>query len=637
MGDLKTPIEVTVVPEGMLWQPQDDDNVTGVIDNVANFIYDAFGGYNFIPATNPVTIVPTTGMVVQCGGTGQTLICQGRSLDVCPAHNITIAAAGGSDRLDLIAVKATRTPGSTTITRNVRSDSATPQLVTLTGTLVAGTATVALPTGYTSAPAIIGVTPIGYGIGKVDVASVTTSQVVFQSSDSTDARDLSFQVSGNPTGSTGISTSITQKENQPVWTYVQGSSLSQPATPAGYEAFATVLVPASATSIVSNDITYLPTFPILPALSMNMILNYLTTGELQIGTSGAEKTTAIIVGNNSSGGGSSKYTRLGVSSSATLASILGSLLFIDDLGAGTRLTVDTNGNVGINGVLHSGSSTYGQNASVAGTLGVTGATTLAALAAAASTLLSLGVTNNATIGGTLGITGQTSGTKFLAGEGAPGVGGYCFTEPGNDTGACSLGDGNYYIYCNGAQVLAIDATLLAHFLGAVTIAGTLGVTGNTTVVNLDVDGTLQVDGTATFGAAPTMSGANIANGTIPSAALASIPVGGVVYKNGPHVANTQTQTLTLDAALPPGSWRVVAHANFNMNGAQTVTLTGVDGGTTWETAQSTNDTDQPSNADLWLTGTATGGNQPSITLASSIATPYTGYLGVFDIMCVRTS
>jgi len=54
------------------------------------------------------------------------------------------------------------------------------------------------------------------------------------------------------------------------------------------------------------------------------------------------------------------------------------------------------------------------NATVGGTLGVTGATTLAGLTAGATTLASSSVTGNETIGGTLGVTGATTLTTLSA-------------------------------------------------------------------------------------------------------------------------------------------------------------------------------------------------------------------------------
>jgi len=287
MPDLKTSIEVTPVPEGMLYQPQDYTDLQAVIDNTTNGLIDALGGPNFLPASNAVTITPAiSGMSVTVGGTGQYMIAQGRILDVCPSSTITLAATGGaSDRVDLIAVRATRVNGSQTITRNVRSDSATPAFLTLTGTLASGTATIALPSGYTIAPTITGITPIGLDVnGKVDLVSVNTSQAVFQSSDSNDSRQFAFNVTGTPTGYAGIPTTITQQENRPAWAYVEGTNTTPPSPPSGYDAFATIYVHAFETSISSNDITYL--FPKLPALSTSLVLAMLgVNGNLSVGGS----------------------------------------------------------------------------------------------------------------------------------------------------------------------------------------------------------------------------------------------------------------------------------------------------------------------------------------------------------------
>ena len=54
-------------------------------------------------------------------------------------------------------------------------------------------------------------------------------------------------------------------------------------------------------------------------------------------------------------------------------------------------------------------------ATLSSTLGVTGATTLAALTAGSSTLDSASITNNATVGGTLGVTGASTFTGDISG------------------------------------------------------------------------------------------------------------------------------------------------------------------------------------------------------------------------------
>ena len=114
-----------------------------------------------------------------------------------------------------------------------------------------------------------------------------------------------------------------------------------------------------------------------------------------------------------------------------------------------------------------GGSVLTGNATVGGTLGVTGATTLSSTAAitgnttvggtlgvtGASTLNSAAVTNNATVGGTLGVTGNSTLSGNLA-------------VTGNTTAGGTLG-----------------------VTGNTTISGTLGVTGSSTLAgNVSVEG-----------------------------------------------------------------------------------------------------------------------------------------------------
>jgi hypothetical protein len=112
------------------------------------------------------------------------------------------------------------------------------------------------------------------------------------------------------------------------------------------------------------------------------------------------------------------------------------------------------------------------------------------------------------------------------------------------------------------------------------------------------------------------------------------PIGGVLLHQQ-RVTNTTSQSISFSSPLSIGTWSLKAHANFNMNSSSTVTLTGSSG--TWESPSSTNDSDQPSNADLYLLGTAVAGQTPSVTLVSTIGSPYVGYLGIFEIVATRVS
>lgn len=113
--------------------------------------------------------------------------------------------------------------------------------------------------------------------------------------------------------------------------------------------------------------------------------------------------------------------------------IAGSVTFT---GAGTALTVNN-------------------NASIGGTLGVTGA----------STFSTATITSNATVGGTFGVTGNTTLSSALSVTGAA-----TLSSTLGVTGAATL-----------SSTLGVT--------GNTTVGGTLGVTGATTVNNLTVNGT----------------------------------------------------------------------------------------------------------------------------------------------------
>jgi hypothetical protein len=114
------------------------------------------------------------------------------------------------------------------------------------------------------------------------------------------------------------------------------------------------------------------------------------------------------------------------------------------------------------------------NATVGGTLGVTGATTLAGVTTGAATLLSANVTNNATVGGTLGVTGATTLTTATAG---------------------------------GLQATAIgNVTPGTGAFTNLTASGTLAVTGTATAGNVSTTGTVS---TATVSATGNITAANV--------------------------------------------------------------------------------------------------------------------------------
>jgi hypothetical protein len=717
MPDLTQTTEILLATEGLLFTPSMRLIDQSVLDNQVGRILDSLGGPNFLPYTNYAQIVPTSGLNLQAGGPGQTVIAQGRLLDSCPTTTLTVATAGVSDRVDLIAIQATRTTGSVAITGFVRSDAATPQLVVLTGTLVSGAATVGLPAGYTVAPRIVGPFPVGIdSTADLRLVSVSTTQAIFQSDDNTDTRAFAFLVAGvapDPTGNSGVPTTLYLQENRPAWIYVQntsGTPLVAPPAPSGYDQYATVYVHANETSISGGDITYL--FPQLPALSTQLILAGLNVA----GSAVIQQTLTV-----------DQATTLAALTAA--ATILASLTVTGNTTLDGTLTLgglaSFGGSVNIGNALTVAGATILDttlnvlgNTDLEGTLNVDGATTLAALVATASTLLSLAVTNNATIGGTLGVTGNGNFTSSVAITGNATIGG-TLGVTGATTGslasytsAVTAGSGTAPVgpaagdlqasrsTTTGALILggtssnsSLDygvnhagAFTLGALLYCAEIFGSSAITaGSGTAPGSPAAGDLQASRSTTTGAlvlggssssaaldygvnhasAFTLgaalygisivlsgaitasqfngSGAGLTSGTVPTAALVSIPIGGTVQRQIRLDQTAPSQTLTLLAPLPAGNWIVRAHANFNTNSTSTTTLAGVDGGTTWEATSpngTTTDTQQPNNADLYLMGTAVGGNQPSVTLATDASTspnPYIGYGGIYEITCVRSS
>jgi hypothetical protein len=322
-----TPIrEDTPFQDGLDVATADLQQILAAIDATAGFLADALGGPNFLPATKPVTVVPGSGMQVVAGGAGQKVIAQARLLDVCSATPLTVSPAGLSDRVDLIAIKATRVAGALTGTRQVRSPSAPSSFYTVAGTLSAGIATITLSPTFPSLPACFA-SALAAGSGVLTAVPSTTggvTTVTVTSSNGADARQFNLFILGNPTGANGVATVLAMLENRPQWTYVQGTSTAVPTAPAGYDAFASILIHASETSILAADITYL--FPTIPALSQAMTLNALTTlqtiNALSTAASGniALIATALIAARLAQSTGAGNYAALQLYDSAAGAS-----------------------------------------------------------------------------------------------------------------------------------------------------------------------------------------------------------------------------------------------------------------------------------------------------------------------------
>jgi len=213
---------------------------------------------------------------------------------------------------------------------------------------------------------------------------------------------------------------------------------------------------------------------------------------------------------------------------STLNDLEAKNLYITDLnatGTSTLTTVDINGG-NIDGtaigaesastakfttIEASGATTLNSNATVGGTLGVTGATTLS----------SLTTSSNATVGGTLGVTGATTLSSDATIGGTLGVTGATtlssLTTSSNATVGGTLG-------VTGATTLSSDAT----------IGGTLGVTGATTLSSdATIGGTLGVTGAVNFSSTLGVTGAltaasgNFGTGTVTAATFIGDVTGNV--------------------------------------------------------------------------------------------------------------
>jgi hypothetical protein len=285
--DLTLVNELNILAEGEQYHPDDyavvapsgAGSMASYVDNSIGRLLSVLGITNGLPVVNPAQAIATGGMGVSLGGNNQVVFAQGRELDSCPVTPFVIAAADPANpRIDLVAVQASRVQGTQQILRTVRPDNAPAVRVTLGGVLAAGTSGVInLPAGYTigNLPKIVGLTPIGAGGNTLNVRAgyPTATQVIIDSTNGADVRAFVFDVVGTPTGYAGTPTEKTLYENQPEWEIIPGVPAAvpvAPATPAGWEAFAQILVPAGAAAIAQGNITTL--FQTITRLGSNGVL-----------------------------------------------------------------------------------------------------------------------------------------------------------------------------------------------------------------------------------------------------------------------------------------------------------------------------------------------------------------------------
>ncbi|MDX2028419.1 MAG: hypothetical protein SFW62_07265 [Alphaproteobacteria bacterium] len=229
-------------------------------------------------------------------------------------------------------------------------------------------------------------------------------------------------------------------------------------------------------------------------------------------------------------GGNTTSVQFGQVGSQLVVDSSGNLLVrgtLDVQGTSTLAAVSTGAisaaSGAFSGALSAGASTLNSaavttNATVGGTLGVTGDATFGgAVAGGAGTFSSLGVTNNATVGGTFGVTGNTTLGGTLS-AGASTLSSATITNNAAVGGTLGVtGDATFGgAVAGGAGTFDSLGVTTNAIVGGTLEAGASTLSSAAIGSNATVGGTLGVTGTSTFGGAMSGSGATF-SGTVTAA------------------------------------------------------------------------------------------------------------------------
>ncbi len=252
-------------------------------------------------------------------------------------------------------------------------------------------------------------------------------------------------------------------------------------------------------------------------------------------------TTNLTLGGNATVGGT-----LGVTGNVSVANVAAS-------GA-----LAVTGNTTVTNISASGNSAVTGNATVTGTLGVTGNTSVGNIAASGAA----SVGGNATVTGTLGVTGNTSVTNIAASGNATVTGNVAVTGElavsGDTTVAYLQASDGITVTASGITVTG-NSSVTGSFLvtGNAAATGSLSATGNVSGNNLSVTnnanigGTANVVGAAAFGSTVDIAGNTTVTGNLVVQQKASISgdleISGNIIVSG----NTSYQNVTTTATEDP--------------------------------------------------------------------------------------